>query len=260
MSRMLLGFALIFHLTTSSLLISSPANALVGVIAGVVGGGALLDKAGDELENSIASAKAAGEALIGLADQKAEERLNQVNNILDVTVANLIGKTEEAALNIIKEATREVNALERQIVADILKIIREVECAANRTFSEELKAVIGRSGKVVGTHTIELEPPYRVRNKKWYCLWNCDPYHVRITTPYGKTFEKVRELMEESISDQTVTDETRAHDIVSTYEFLSSFALKTACFYKGNEDGWNREYIRYREKAQQWRRILNVRI
>jgi hypothetical protein len=76
--------------------------------------------------------------------------------------------------------------------------------------------------------------------------------------PFGETYIKVRDLMEETIAPELVEDETPAHYLVGTYEYLSSFALKTSCFYQGSEDRYNREYIRYREKARQWNNVVNV--
>jgi hypothetical protein len=64
--------------------------------------------------------------------------------------------------------------------------------------------------------------------------------------------------MERSISPDNINDETPAHYIVDTYEYLGSLALKTSCFYTGGNEAWNREHVLYMERAKKWRNVLII--
>lgn len=254
-------FALL--LTCAACVISAPASSQLGAIVGVIGGGVLVDKAGDELEAAINQAKAAAEGLLGLADDIAKRRLDQINQMLGETAGKLIGKSKEAALEIIREATEQVTSLEQQIFSDLKAAIWEAECAGKRLVLEDAREALGGLADFLNLHQIKLTPPKRVRaTPEWYsgCLLKCrDPYIVEIMSPFGETYIRVRDLMEESIGPEEVSEETPAYDIVGTYEFLSAFALKTSCFYPGSSDAWNREYVEYRAKARAWRNVLDVR-
>lgn len=232
------------------------------VVLGVIGSSIAIDQAGDELRESIDHAHAAASSLLGRADNIAKRRLEQIDNIIDQTIGGLIDKSEEATLRVIKQAMKEVAALEKEIFLDVKKAIWEFDCAGRRLMLSDAQQVLGGFGDMLGTHQIRLTPSNKLlETPKWYsgCLWWCkDPYVVKITEPFGKTYVQVRDLMEASISDEHILDDTPANNLVETYEYLSSFALKTSCFYQGSEDRYNREYIKYREMARKWNNVVNV--
>jgi hypothetical protein len=199
---------------------------------------------------------------LGQADDIAKRRLEQIDLILQETVGGLIGKSEEAALAVLAQAKKDLEALEKKIFSDVKKVVWETECAGRRLAIGDVGTALGGLGDMLGTNQIRLTPSQRVlQTPAWYegCFWWCeDPYVVDVMEPFGETYIKVRDLMEETIAPELVEDETPAHYLVGTYEYLSSFALKTSCFYQGSEDRYNREYIRYREKARQWNNVVNV--
>lgn len=251
-----------FLLSSAACILATPAAPQMNTVLGIVGGGALLNEAGEEFEEAINHAQAAAESILGLADAIAAERLDQIDRILSETVDGLIGKSEQAALELLNQATQNVNDLEQQIISDLKAVIWEAECAGKRVALEDAREALGGLADFLNSHQIKLTPAKRVRpTPKWYsgCFWSCDdPYTVEITEPFGETFIKVRDLMEESIAATEVSDDTPAYDIVGTYEFLSAFALKTSCFYPGSSDAWNLKYIEYRSRAQEWRNVTTI--
>ncbi|SDU01060.1 hypothetical protein SAMN05428979_1089 [Stappia sp. ES.058] len=257
-------FPVIFTLAFSLFAFSTPATPQVGAAIGVIGGSALLDQAGREFRETVDHARAAADALLGRADEIAKNRLNQIDGILKNTVGGLIGQTETVALNIIQQATKEISALEKEIYSDLLRVIWETECAGRRLIVGDTNTTLGRLGDFLGTGQIRLSPYQRVLPdlKRWKgeCLFECDPYVVDVMEPFGQTYSRVRELMEQSISDELIDGSTPAEFIVGTYEYLSSFALKTSCFYSGSEDRYNREFVKYRELAKQWNNIVTAKI
>ncbi|SON55072.1 hypothetical protein HDIA_1531 [Hartmannibacter diazotrophicus] len=227
-------------------------------------GSAIINRAGDEFRKSIDHARAAASSLLDDANEKAKERLAQIDEIANRTISDMIGKTEEAATRILENATKKVNDLETQIMTDVKQVIWEGECAGRRLVIEDLGTALGGLGRLIGTNQIILTPPVKVRQTpKWYtgCLWWCrDPYVVDVTEPFGETYKKVRDLMEGAIAPDQVTDDTPADNLVGTYEYLSIFAKRTSCFYPGSEERYNRAFIYYREQARKWNNIVNVKL
>lgn len=249
---------------TTLFFVAQPVSAQVGAVVGAIGGSVLVEEAGDELRETIDHARAAASALLGQADDIARMRLEQIDEILESTVGGLIGKSEEAALAIIAQANKDLLALEKEILSDVKRVIWEVECAGRRVLIEDVGTALGGLGEVLGTNQIRLRPPKRVlETPAWYqgCMWWCkDPYLVDITEPFGETYIQVRDLMEGAIASEFINDDTPAHQIVGTYEYLSNFAKKTSCFYQGSEDRYNREYVEYRERARKWNSLVRVRL
>ncbi|MDW9408561.1 hypothetical protein GOB18_07885 [Sinorhizobium meliloti] len=242
------------------LLSADPARAQVfSTIAGSV----LIDRAGGEARDSIDHAKAAASALVERANEAGRQRLDQIDQILKTTVADLIGQTEQSSLRILAQMKADLDALRAATLTDLKGVIWAAECAGTRLVLEDLQNSLGSLGKLLNTHQIQISPPIPViDDRPWYCTnWWCDsPDIVEIKQPFGDTYIEVRNKMEKSLSGDNVTEETPAHRIVGTYEYLSAFALKTSCFYPGSSEVWNREYVAYREKARQWRNVLDIRI
>ena len=236
----------------------SDAEAQVGTAVAVVGGSLAIKNAGDEFRKSIDHAHAAASSLLGQANQIAIARLEQIDEIANRTISDMIGKTDEAATKLLEDATKKVNALEQQILADVKQVIWDSECAGKRLLISDLGTALGGLGNAIGTHQIRLTPPVRVlETPAWHtgCFWWCrDPYVVDVTEPFGETYKKIRDLMEETIAPNQVGDDTPADNLVGTYEYLSSFAKKTSCFYQGSEGRYNQEFINYQDKA----RDLNI--
>ena len=256
--------ALLLACCVAMLPIEGRVNAQIEAVIAAVGGSLALDKAGDEFRKSIDHAHAAAASLLGQADKIATERLAQIDEIANRTISDMIGKTEEAATRILEDATKKVNDLETQIMSDVKQVIWEAECAGKRLAISDLGTALGRLGRVVGTNQIRITPPVRVlATPAWYsgCLWWCrDPYVIDVTEPFGETYKAVRDLMEESIATDQITDATPADNIVGTYEYLSSFAKRTSCFYQGSEDRYNRAFIYYQDRAKEWNNIVNVKL
>jgi hypothetical protein len=216
-------------------------------------------KAGQELQDSIDHAKAAASALLAEGNQYARQRLEQIDLILQKTVGGLIGKTEEAALHLLQEATKEVKSLEEKIFDDLNKAIWNFECGGKRLLLQDLQAALGKLGRVTGTNEIIISmPPKELQIKRfrktWYCLWWCsgtDTATVSIYDNFDRTYVLVRNVMEDAISAENIKDITPANNIPATYEYLSAFAKKTSCFYDGSSEVWNREYVKYQEQARQ---------
>lgn len=239
--------------------ISLPAH---GQLLTVIGSGVLVDRAGKKANEAIDRAEAAAAALIGKADAVAKARLEQVDAILRDTVGGLIGKSEEAALALLEKATSDALALEQQILLDVKRVIWETECAGRRVLISDVGTVMGGLGELLRTNQLRLTPPRRVlQAPKWYsgCLWWCqDPYVVDVMEPFGNTYARARELMEGAIAADLIDDDTPATQLVGTYEYLASLALRTSCFYQGSEDRYNREYIKYSTKAKKWNNVVRV--
>lgn len=239
-----------------------PVDAQVEAAITIVGGSYVVDKAGKEFRESVDHAHAAASSLLGQADEIAKKRLEQIDEIANRTINDMIGKGQEAATKILADATKKVNELEKQIMADVKQIIWEAECSGRRLTIGDLGTALGGLGHTFGTNQIRLTPPVRVlQTPLWYsgCFWWCrDPYVVDVTEPFGKTYVAVKDLMEGAITSDHVNDNTPADNLVGTYEYLSSLAKRSSCFYQGSEDRYNREFVYYQNQAKQWNNIVAV--
>ncbi|NMD08862.1 MAG: hypothetical protein GYA66_12895, partial [Phyllobacteriaceae bacterium] len=137
---------------------STTSHAQLGSIIGVVGGSALIDNAGDEFEKSVASAKAAAESLSDRVNGHARDRLDQIDLIVNRTGAALIGRSEDAALTILREASDELETLEEKAFADAKALIWEFECAGKRLTRDDVRHVFGKFGNWLSLYEFEIAP------------------------------------------------------------------------------------------------------
>ncbi len=237
------------------------ASAQIGAVIGAVGGQAIVGKAGEEFRQSIDHAHAAASALLDKANNLGRERLNQVDKILDETVRSLIDKSEDSAIKILDEATKKVALIRKDIFEDLRGVIWDVECAGKRLTLQDLPQALGWLGDVLDTNQIALTPLIDIPNRSaWDTFFNGRKHTIDIVEPFDRTYVAVRDLMERSIASDNVFDETPAHHIVGTYEYISSFALKTTCFYPGSGMAWDQAYVEYRDKAKQWRDLMDIKV
>lgn len=241
------------------------AHALVGtVVSGVVVGGAgsvLLKQAGDEVDDAIRQAETAAHGLLGRADEIAKKRLDQIDVITQRTIENLVGKSEAAALEILKQTTKKVDALRQDIVSDLRTTIWAVECSGKRLLNEDIPTALGGLGRLINANSFEITPPVAVLDRPGIVsqlLGKSDPYIIQIRAPFDQTYIQVRDLMELSIAPEQIGDDFPAHAIVSTWEYLAAFALRTSCFYNGSSDRWNQEFANYKEQARKWRDLVFI--
>jgi len=237
--------------------------AQVESVIAVVGGGALIGKAGDELDDSIARAEAAGHGLLDKANAIGKERLDQIDQITQRAIREAIGLSEKAAIKILEKAAEDIDALRVDIMADLKGVVWEAACQGKKLLMQALPTSLGGLGTFLDVTQFELTPPvYRLnRPTTWFEKWYMDdPYIIEIKEPFDRTYVTVRDVMEASIAPDVISDDTPAHHIVSTWEYLADFALRTSCFFDGSSDRWNQEYVNYREQARQWRELVFIRI
>ncbi len=244
-------------------LISPPATAQIDFLVAGIGSSLLLKQAGDRFSDAVDYARATASALLDQADDIGRKRLKQIDSIIEDTVGGLIDKTETRAIKVLQESTTAMLVLEARAFNDLKKIIWEAECAGKRLTLQDLPQALGGLGKMANMNKIRITPPIEVETESpWYsriCFWCDDPYVVKVMEPFGYTYLAVQKIIETSIASENVKESTPAHRIVDSWEYLSAFALKTSCFYKGSERAWNREYVNYREKARQWRNVVYIK-
>lgn len=230
----------------------------------MVGVSDTISDAGREIRQSIDAAKAAAAYLIERGDAAAKARLEQIDQIQKNAFANanaLLAESEEAALRVLKEAASEISTLEKQIFADLNATIWNVECGARRLVGQDLSEALGGFGDMLGTHQIRISTPVP-REPEWYCSFMpfCrvgDPV-FEIKEPFGDTYIAIRDFMIGSVG--TISQDGAAHTIVGTYEYLSTLAKRTSCYYEGASDIYIHEFIKYRDMARAWRAVLNIEV
>lgn len=224
-----------------------PANALT--IEGIVGS-AILKKAGNELTSVVDSAKVAALEVIEAGNDRAEERLNQIDAIVARTFSefdNARQKSEESARRLLEEAAAEIRRIQGSLLRDLGKVIRKAECSGRRILLEDVRDALGDLGRVVGTGKIVIILPEAGEKTK----------EIIIRSPFLHTYEDVRDSMEASLAK--LTDSDLAYKIRYTYAFIAAFARRASCFYPGYEEDLINEYTSYIAKANKWDKVIKAR-
>ena len=221
-----------------------------------------IGKAGDELRQLVASAQLAGKSLIQHGNKAAEDRLNQIDNIQKSAFKNadqLLKQSEASALNVIREAIKEVTALERKIMSDMRKLMWEAECGGRRILVQDAADFMGEFGEFIGLNRIRVTMPTDA-DDTFFCGWrnSCGTMVFDIKTPMGNTFIDIRDAIESNLN-RGLKDDNTAYAIIGSYEYLSAFALKTTCFYPQNETSYLDEFSLYKSKAETWKNVFRVR-
>ena len=251
------------------LLTANNSYAIWGTLAGTLGAGIAIKQAGDELDETVARAERAGKELIRISNRAAKDRLDQVDLILDDALAE-IGRmqthVEAAVVKIIEQATKDIQEIEKKIMGDLSLLLWKAECGLKRATLEDAREMLGGLGKVLGTHQITIVAPVQIDNAnenglKQLLFW-CENFNEKtfeLKTPFGRTFVEIETYMLKQI-DQNVTLDTPTHVIVDTYEYLSTLARKTTCFYNDTSSTYNRKHIGYLEKAERYKNSLKIEV
>ena len=215
-----------------------------------------ISKAGAEVDDSIARLENVLEYLIDRGDKAAKERLEQIRDIVHSTIVQLRAGVVEDAHLILDRLNRDLEVHEQALFARMDALVWKVGCEVRRHTLEDLPAILGDLGKVLGTHKIRITLPVE---KGGLCFFGCDTRTFRIETPFPRTYAKVRDTMLGNL-EQWLTDETPADAVVGTYEFLSELASKASCFVPNNSERLRREHLYFAAKAKMWNQLLDVEI
>ena len=231
-------------------------------VANAFGGSFLIGKAGEELRDTVDHAQAAASALLSQSDAIAKARIEQIDKILSETVAALIDQSEEAALRVLEQAKRDIEEIEEQIFMDIVKVIREAECAVARTQDEiinvSLRGIlptwVAGSKRVVGL-------PYPI-DEKYMVFFTRKTTQFEIDLSAGHPPDIVFTLIEGAYlqSIEGVSEADPAYGIVSAYANLSKLARFTMCLYDGHASSirWARVFSKYQSLMYPWEASLEV--
>lgn len=242
-------------------LLAVPANAFVSGIGFGIGGAIASREAGRELRETVSRTEAAANALLLKADQLGRERLNQIDTILSETVGGLINQTEEATRRSIEVAIKRIEELEMIIVDDLIAILREAECAIDRSqdqiINQSLRSLFPTLLR--GSKRI-IRLPYEVIRTDVFGF----PYRTREVTidlnleqPHDEIFSIIEKSYLESL--QSVADNDRAFGIHSAYANLSKLASLTMCKFPGNAARlWAKKHAHYEALVYPWSSVIKL--
>lgn len=253
--------ALVRPLVFAFVLLMFSGNASAFLMA-AIGVDKSVQNAAHEARATISHARLEAQMLIEHGNTAAKERLEQIDGIVSKAIndiALLEDKTSKDILSIIDRVERSVSKIESTLITDIRSLIWETECGAKRVLIEDMQTLLGDLGEFVGTSKINISSPFSEKNNSIFCLWCKDAGEFVVKKPFGETYKDVKNYILKSI-DENLDDESPAHSIVGSYEYLSSFALKTSCFYPGGSKQFIREHIKYQALANQWTNLLIVEI
>lgn len=216
--------------------------------------------AGAEVNRSIARTQQMGEVLVARSDQAAKQRLAQLDGIVQAAIRDLAQLEQDAVEDIqaiLDRLKADLAEIEESLFQQVRQALWDAECAANRVLIEELRTVLGTAGKILGSHRVEIDLP--IEDSRWWCFTCRNKQVFEIKVPSGDTYIEIRDAMLGNLEER-LEDETPAHAIVGTYEFLSALALKTSCFYPGSTERWINEHLAFKAKASMWKELVSVEI
>jgi hypothetical protein len=201
----LLSVVLIFHgpITTAR-------ADIFGDFAGLVTDPLKLGRLSDRLQQTVMDALAQVQQLLGRANDIAEQRLNQVKDIVEFAIQG--GEAVEA------KAFADLQKLESQIMADLNRVIFRARCAAVVTLNGSLQNAIAQALETLAASQPSLTiiglPIGRLHLK-----------NVTIPEPDKAYFQAYHGRLK--TLDSLVNDNTNAYEMLSTYAF--PYPAKAGC-------------------------------
>jgi hypothetical protein len=156
------------------------------------------------------------QSLEGVTNAHVTERLEQIRSIL----RDAISGAEDA----IKRATADMLALEAQINNDAVNLVYTAKCAADITLLDTAQKAFGKFITTIRN----ADPSLKIFGIK---VIDLSTNEVQITNPdiaYTSTRSAVMTLL-----DKTITDDSKAYDILSAYQNLEISAKFNSCYYNG---------------------------
>lgn len=114
--------------------------------------------------------------------------------------------------------------------------------------------MLGRFGRIIGTREIRITMP--VFHVDEYPIFGSCPdwQDLDIQDPFSETFLDVERAMLTSLAE--VWDDDDARVIVHTYDYLSTFAVSTNCFYMNASAEFTAKAAEYRRLSDSWTEAL----
>jgi hypothetical protein len=230
-----------------------------------------VNNAAAQMQQLLDNARKAAFALEEQANEHGKERLEQVNAIADKAIASIkdlerqtnIDATEllEKINRIKNETVRQLVDIEDTTVKDLGHLIDQAECAADRTLNQNLQNALGGFGHLIGGSEIDITPPKLSENEREsFCLGitsSCEIHRVfHIKQPFSETYTDIRSYLLNRLNN--ATELTKVSTIITTYSFIAQLAKRAGCFMQYT--GYVREYLLYRDKAQQWDLALGSKV
>ena len=201
-----------------SLLLASASPAICGNIFqdawGVVTDPFKLGKASSELSQSLERTMAQLSILESQTNYDVQQRLEQIRSI----VRDALDGTQA----IIDDATTRMLALEAQINADAIKLIYRAQCATEVVLNDQLQ----RSFAQLISNLKKANPGVTILGIR---VIDLDVSDIKIDYP-DQAYISTRAAVLDSLK-KTVTDKSKAYDILSSYQNLERAARFTRCYY-----------------------------
>lgn len=239
-------------------------------LAGLLGIEQSIGAAGGELRTSILAAEEALRRIGSEFNRDVKDRLDQVDGIVSTALDKIDALRREGTLDatrlldrvdqILARAAADALKLEQTIKQDLSALIFEAECAANRTIQETVPETFGGIAWILGGNRIVITPPVLYEGeKRRFCVGDCRIQKTfEITKPYADTYFAVRNYMLERL--EQMPDDGPVNTVVSTYEFLSAFARRAACFVPRSETRFIAQHLRFQTIAAAWTNILGSEV
>jgi hypothetical protein len=173
-----------------------------------------LEKSSSELSQSLERTLGQLSALEGQANYDLQQRLEQIRSIVHDALNGTQG--------IIADATKRMLALEARINADAIRLIYRAQCAAEVVLMDQLQ----RSFVQLISNLKKADPSVTILGIR---VINLDVSDIKIDYP-DQAYLSTEATVFASLRN-SVTDGSKAYDILSAYQNLERAARFTRCYY-----------------------------
>jgi hypothetical protein len=221
-----------------------------------------IDKGIDGLQSVVDRARGAALAIEGQANEHAEARLNQINDVIHSAILDIKSVENKTAADIDQMVAKYMivfSNLEAQFTQHLEELIDKITCAADVTLTESLKDALGGVGRVLNVSSIEITSPVMYSHEE-YCpvIGACRPLTkiFAIREPFSATFTEVRDYLLHERLDKLSRDDTPIASILNSYLLIANLAKRAGC-HTGELAAYTEVYIDYINKVQLWQRVTN---
>jgi hypothetical protein len=232
-----------------------PCSAQIPVVSSAVDHAT--DHAFDRFNEAVENTRRAAYSVTNVVDDRLKARIDQINDIVSRTMEQIHderGRIRQDTEQILDKATKNVTDLEAQFMSDVLKAIKDAECAGTRTFQQALVEALGRIGHEFGTNEIEIAVPplYDGERPGLFCQ---DDFcrmkkTVQITRNYSAAYREVAKYLTDRLDH--AREDTPRTTVVDTYSVIASLARSATCFMPGEEPYYANQYVKYVSKVRAW--------
>lgn len=193
-----------------------------------------IDRAADRMQSLVDGAREAAFALELQTNKHATERIEQIDKMIKSAIRDIHSvqtKMQDDIDKMLSKYVDEFKELERDIFAELSKIIQQIECAIDKSASVYVQDMLGGIGRLLDTNTFEVEaPPLYLGEQE--CGWFRNCRKVKKTfkinsADFAVTYRELRDYLLARLENSR--DDTPISSVLRSYNIIANAAKRAGC-------------------------------